>query len=203
MVGVDFSHSLTAPRYAHIRVRWSFSDSSQFSHIMRLRHWDITVWSAVFSVESVESVYMLRKPLWCPLWPSMMSCSPACPATRHQPLSLLSYLNGTILKTQCQVWLTCLVLESSLSTSRLGSVYKTSPALNGFEGIPAIIVVEQQNIFSLLNGCFCGYWCVFSGMIGSSWTGSWERAADGVPPPLSNHCHKAALQIPIILFSLV
>ena len=26
-----------------------------------------------------------------------------------------------------------------------------------FEGIPAIIDVEQQNIFSLLNGCFCGY----------------------------------------------
>ena len=95
---------------------------------------------------------------------------------------------------------------SLVSTSWLGSLYKTSPALCRFEGIPAIIVVEQQNIFSLLNGCFCGYWCVFSGMIGSSWTGSWERAADGVPgvpPPLSNHCHKAALQIPIILFSLV
>lgn len=101
-------------------------------------------------------------------------------ATRHQPPP--HYLTPRLSKWHNSqdvlpslTGLSCsLVATSSLNLQNI-------PSLNTFEGRLAIIVVWQQNIFSLLNGCFCGYWCVFSGMIGSSWTGNWERAADGVP----------------------
>ena len=99
----------------------------------------------------------------------MMSCWSSSQATRHYlstPISL------SLAKSDWRVLFSSRHLHLNLQNIR---------TINGFEGRLAIIVVWQQNIFSLFNGCFCGYWCVFSGMIGSSWTENWERAADGVP----------------------
>ena len=156
---VESSHSLTAPRPAHIRERRSFSDCSLSLSLSHVRHGWLCDWGCY------ETHYGLHDVVPGPGY--------------VQP-------RATTITSRLSKWDNSQDLAKSdwlvlFSSRHLRLTLQNIPRLNRFEGRRAIIVMWQQNIFSLLNGCFCGYWCVFSGMIGSSWTGNWERAADGVP----------------------